>query len=286
MIARFKMRRCACVTVALLVAASTCGCAGMKSSQSQLFGAGGSNFKSASVTYRIERQVASRSASTGWAKLLSPTEMDKPAERRVTMLAVRYPHPAGRAGYARLECVTATIPGTTTSQSSSWLKRVGKLADETMPGLTMAEGIHEAMGLDLPIGEVEGVLAQLQQSGGDQSAQSAATNSRQVVQVSYEIDGQTHPEHYQRVPQLERLIARVRNEGSVVSHSSSVVESLVSRPAANKAAAPATNVLPAQHVAPVTIPLTIGAIQPVSHEEALATNSPTMWRLPPVQPVR
>src|SRR5690349_15743474 len=161
MIACHLRRRGACAAAALVVAACcTCGCAGMKTSQSQLFGTGNSNFKSASVTYRIERQVPSRSTSSaGWANLLSPGEKNNPAERRVTMLAVRYPHPAGRAGYARLECITATIPDAATSQSPGWLERVGKLADETMPGLTMAEGIHEAMGLDLPIGEVEGVLA-------------------------------------------------------------------------------------------------------------------------------
>jgi hypothetical protein len=259
----------------------------MKTSQSQLFGAGSSNFKSASVTYRIDRQVPSRASNAGWAKLLSAGEKDQPAERRVTMLAVRYPHPAGRAGYARLECITATIPDAAKSKSPGWLERVGKLADETMPGLSMSEGIHEATGLDLPIGEVEGVLARLQQSASSaESTTSAATNPRQVVQVSYEIDGQAQPDFQRRVPELERLIARVRNEGSVVSHNSSIVESLVSRPAANKASAAAANVLPAQHVVPVTVPLANGAIQPVSHEQPLATSLPTMWRLPAVEPAR
>src|SRR4029079_2099387 len=101
--------------------------------------------------------------------------------RRSPGRPARYPHRRGRAGFARLECITATISDPANSKSPGWLERVGKLADETTPGLTMAEGIHEAMGLDLPIGEVEGVLARLQQStGGSQSAQRAATNSRQV----------------------------------------------------------------------------------------------------------
>jgi hypothetical protein len=284
MLARSTIRCCARFAVALsLITTSMCGCAGMKTPESQLFGAN-SNFQSASVTYRIERQVPAHSAkSAGWTRFLSPGETAKPTDRRVTMLAARYPHPAGRAGYARLECVTATIPNAAASQSSNWLERVGKLADETMPGISMSDGIHEAMGLDLPIGELEGILQRLQQSAQGAEPRS---NPRQVVQVSYEIDGQAHPERSQRVPELEQLIARVRNEGSVISHSSNVAETFVSRPPASKAAAPAANVLPAQYVEPVTVPVAGGAIQPVSHEQPLATSSPTMWRLPAVVPVQ
>jgi hypothetical protein len=179
------------------------------------------------------------------------------------------------------------MPDAASSKSTGWLDRVGKLADETMPGLTMAEGIHEAVGLDLPIGDVEKVLARLQQTtSGTESPESETTNPRQIVQVSYEIDGQEHPDLQRRVPELERLIARVRSEGSVVSHSSSVVESLVSRSEPNKSAAPAANVLPAQHVSPLAAVPVENVILPVSYEQPLATSAPTMWRLPPVDLVQ
>ncbi|MEX2113819.1 MAG: hypothetical protein WD845_11575 [Pirellulales bacterium] len=284
------LRPCAAAAIALgTFLASTAGCSGMKTSQSQLFGTQG-NYQSASITYRIEQNVPSRGAGgPAWVKNLVG-RADLPTERRITMLAVRYPHPAGRAGYARLECIVAAAPtgGAGNSQPPGWLERIGKLADDGLPGIALAEGIHEAMGLDVPVSELSGVLARLEQSQPGAIAAQRGGARQQVVQVSYELNGAAQPPRTARVAELDQLIARVRRDGSLISHTSSVAESLVSPPAETIASAPATiSTMPAaQPAAPVVVALAGGAIQPASHQEPLVASPPTVQRLPPVESAR
>jgi hypothetical protein len=288
----------ACAVAAALVA-STVGCSGMKTSQSQLFGTQG-NYQSASITYRIEQHIPPRAASgPAWVKHLALGGAEQPAERRIATLAVRYPHPAGRAGYARVECIIAAAPdgAVESSRLPGWLDRLGELADDGLPGISMAEGIHEAMGLDVPIGELDAVLARLEQTDAGRQGQPGGDGQRQVVQVSYAVNGAIRPPRSRRVAELDQLIARVRRDGSVISHSSSIVEPLVNPSVVSLASAPvgiptasvpAANpgMMPAQPAAPAAVPIADGAIQPVGYAAPLSAAPTAMRRLPPVSSVQ
>lgn len=258
----------------------------MKTAESQLFGTNGP-YQSASITYRVEQTIPPRATDgTNWARFLKLPAAGAAAERRVTMLAVRYPHPAGRAGYARLECVVAALPdGEAPSPGlPGWLDQLGKLADDGLPGISMAQGVREAMGLDVPIGELSEVLARLEASAASGPVASAASDGRQVVQVSYELNGAAHPQRHRRVAELDRLIARVRRDGSVISHSASVVslmEPSLAAPPASPAAVPTMSNTPTEPAIEVPIAGN-GAIQAVSFSEAAPPSDPTVRRLPAV----
>ncbi len=285
----------ACAVAVAALVASTAGCSGMKTSQSQLFGTQG-NYQSASITYRIEQLVPPRAASgPAWAKYLALGSDEQPAERRVITLAVRYPHPAGRAGYARIECIIAAAPngGGESSRLPGWLERLGELADDGLPGISMAEGIHEAMGLDVPIGELDAVLARLEQPDDGIQGQPGGAARQQAVQVAYALNGAARPPRTKRVAELDQLIARVRSDGSVISHGSSIAESLVNPPVVSLASEqpvnPPASVTAASHLGmpvPAVAPTTGGAIQPVGYEEPLSAAPSFLRRLPPVAPVQ
>ena len=283
--------------------AATCiaGCSGLGKNESQLFG-GTSTTKSASITYRVVRDIAAREP-TGPAVLqfLPGQRPGTDAERRITTVAIRYPHPAGKAGYARVECVVRKATTESASSSSSlpdWLERARKLADDSLPGLTLADGIHEAMGLDVPIAELESVLTAVRQMPASSNVQG---DPRMTVRLASTIDGVAAPVRTSRVREIETLIGRVRRDGKLISHTTRIEEPMfqavdetnvaevqpVDVPAQPAGQPPVQTPVPQPYGSPVsaTMPAAapFGVQQMPSPVVAAGHVGPTMRRLPPVE---
>ncbi|MGD9723139.1 MAG: hypothetical protein AB7O59_17540 [Pirellulales bacterium] len=321
---RSDCRGTARLWVGALLLAGAAGCSGIKTSDSQLFGAHG-GCQSAAIAYRVERDIPRQpSGDSRLAKWLAPYDANRPPERRRTTLAVRYPHPSGRAGYARVECIVedVTRPAAPVADDSSWLGRVRRAADEHMPGIVLADGVHEAMGLDVRIEDLAPVLARLRQPEILTTAATARVGESQannaVVQVACTIDNAPlpAPPAAQRVQELDKLIARVRRDGSLISHDARLADpfaGIAPAPtvpagavfAAAAAPAPGTSAAPAAWapVPPTTAvvasagtmvggqpggEVVAATFVPAAHALPAAIASPaappTMWRLPPVAP--
>ena len=251
------------------VVASTQGCGTFGSNQSQLFGHTG-KYQAANVNYRIEQAEP----GTG-----------TPGARRTLTLAVRYPHPAGRAGYARVECVIQRPSDSAgDSKFSAVLKQVRKLTDDNLPGIAFGDGVQEAMGLDVPIGELEHVLVELERA----PIGSVPSLSASRVEVAGTINGVAVPPRSARIAELDRLAARVRRDGGLISAqqvqmqlasptpatTAPVAAAMVPPSGSLAPAAPAAT--PAPVIIPPSAPLGSPAVVPTSFAE------PVIRRLPAV----
>lgn len=247
------------------VVASTHGCGTFGSNQSQLFGHSG-KYQAANISYRIEQPQSGT---------------DTPGARRTLTLAVRFPHPAGRAGYARVECIIER-PSDSAGQSkiSAMLNQVRRLTDDNLPGIALGAGVQEAMGLDVPIAELEHALVELERA--PVGALPSLSASR--VQVVGMINGVPVPPRAARVTELDRLAARVRRDGGLISaqqmQSQLAAPAMASATAAlSPAAAVPANAAPA--MSPVVPPAT--AAMPPAVPPAAQTVVPTSFAEPVVR---
>ena len=225
-----------CLTLLCCSLASLAGCSLLQSGESQLFSSP-SRYQAASITYR--------KASCG---------TDEVPGRRTT-LAIRYPHPAGRAGCARVELIVDGGFGTRDPLSPRWLDRMRRLARENLPGVSLAPGIEEALGYDWPVAELDPLLARLEHP----LPTSLDLSPGAKVSVVASINGAAVPPRNAPLAELEELIARVRREGSLISHGTPAPEF---PPEASQPLAPP----------PVSQVVTVGYSQAV------------IERLPPVSP--
>jgi hypothetical protein len=203
------------LAAACAVVASVAGCAALKTPESQLFGQQG-RYQSASITYRVEHNAARRDPpGPAWLALLDPKAAAQGGQRRTTTLAVRYPHPSGRAGYARVECIVEADSAAAANDGAppGWLARARRLADDALPGIALGDGVLEAMALDVPMAELEPAIARLQQPAGAPSGPSSGG-----ARITATLNGAALPGGTHRVAELERLVARVRREGRIMSH--------------------------------------------------------------------
>jgi hypothetical protein len=260
MLDRHEWKYVACVCCAI---ASVAGCAMLQSGESQLFSRP-SRYESASILYRVGPRNSNAAAAS--AALVSyqeragaePPEPDRPTGRRTT-LAIRYPHPAGRAGYARVELIVETGAATPAPSSLGWLDRVRRVARENLPGIALAPGIDEALGLDLPMAELDPLLLRLEQPAPAARPASASVN----VSLVASINGAALPQRNMPVAELDRLTARVRREGSLISHQG-----------------------PMDGFPPAEVPLAAPqpSSRPASQVVRVGYTEPAIERLPPVEP--
>jgi hypothetical protein len=216
--------------------------------ESQLFSRG-SRYESASITYRVA--PAAPSNAPNGAVLASYQTASAPAgsTNRKTTLAIRYPHPAGRAGFARVELIVQAGKSDATGTSTwmpSWLDRVRRLANETLPGVSMNGGVQEAIGLDLAVADLDRVVARLQHP----IRPAAGVVRTKEVLIAAKINGRQLALANAPVAELDALVARVRREGRLISHSSATMDWEIDLPpgVASPEAAPA--VVPASYLEP------------------------------------
>lgn len=207
---------------ALLAAAS--GCESLNPRTVQIDAASG-RFQSAQLTYeldagrlgqgalppRVEGQQVSYQAPPG-----SPL----PDGAR-TRLSIQYPHPRGRAGYALAEVIiesagrpAKTDTGTT---KSGFQKFVGGLTDamnDILPGMVLGDGVSEAWALDVPKEDLDQLIGHLANSGYFQYGPPPTPG----VDMFTRLDGRIIRKNWRQVPALDAFIARVRQEGKLVSY--------------------------------------------------------------------
>lgn len=249
------MSRTRWIRMALLLTLPTAivGCSLLNTPKSQLFD-GQRPYQAASVTYRIApagqtsaHQQVSYNATTS-------------STTRTTTLAIRYPHPAGKTGCARVELVVARSSPTPQAggDKTSWLNKVRDLANANLPGVTLADGVDEAMGMDLPAAELDKLVARLQQAP---ATTTAATTGEAPAALVASINGNTLSVPQTRLVELDQLIARVRREGNLISQPTVPTDISV----------PASAVVTAAAIAPST-----SSVVPAAY------TAPRLERLPPV----
>ncbi len=129
-----------------------------------------------------------------------------------TVLGVRYPHPSGKPGVARVELVVA---GPEESDGGgSWFGGLRQAIDETLPGMTWGAGIRQAKSLDIPVSELQEVLQNTRTIMLSSVSSQAPPNANLIAEVN---DRRTT---HQTVPlaTFETLKKRVAQEGRLISY--------------------------------------------------------------------
>lgn len=164
-------------------------------------------FDTALLSYRVEQAAAGQDAPVA-SKLAA-----RPSSRRpqTQLLQIQYPHPAGRAGFARVELVLGAAVATPEKSLAATLRRA---LNETAPGISYAEGIAEAWGFDLPAVELDRLLEQLEAAGYFSPGDSGDSH----VSLTARIDGNDFQRAWHRSPELDALCVRARKDGKLVSH--------------------------------------------------------------------
>ncbi len=182
-------------------------------------------YQMAKLTYRIDAGKLSEPVNVANIKGKQVSYEQKPsgpyADRSIARLAIEYPHPGGKPGFALAEVIVeARKPPAATppSKKSTWRRLADDmhqmLTQNGLPGVKMADGIYEAWSLDLPRADLDGVISQLSQTGYFH----LAGNPSPGVNVSCKIDGQRCDKQWGHVIALDELVERVRNEGQLVSY--------------------------------------------------------------------
>jgi hypothetical protein len=182
-------------------------------------------YQTATLTYRIDAGKLSEAVKVANITGRQVSYEQKPSgpypDRSIALLSLQYPHPLGRPGYALAEVVVeARKPPTNTvdTKKSAWRRWADDmhklLTQNSLPGVKLANGIHEAWTLDIPRTELDGVIGQLSQTGYFHLAGNPAPG----VNVSCKIDGQQINKQWGHVSALDALIDRVRHEGQLASY--------------------------------------------------------------------
>lgn len=164
--------------------------------------------ESATVTYaRHEQSLRPDGSMT--ASFAEPVR----TEGGLRVLGIRYPHPNGDKDVARVELVIADSRAA--PKESSWRRSLGKGLNNALPGVAWGDGILQAKAIDLPLAELQQLLATTQ------SSKNGATFSRrssQQAQLLLEINGQRSRTATPPVSVLEDLADRVLQQGRLITY--------------------------------------------------------------------
>lgn len=144
----------------------------------------------------------------------SAAAMADAAPQAIPVLAIRYPHPDGRRDVARAELIVADLAAEAEADAS-WRPRLGRALAGALPGVAWGPGIRRAVGLDVPVAEIQDIVVAAQQaSPADGSV--AAPASTALVRL--EVNGQPAPIATASPAVLERLAQRTMREGRLISY--------------------------------------------------------------------
>jgi hypothetical protein len=143
------------------------------------------------------------------------------------VLAVRYPHPDGRRDVGRAELITADA-STESTRATSWRDRLDRVLRGTLPGVEWGPGIYQAKGLDLPLHELQEILAD---AGGAATTGLAVSTPLPAIEGRLEINGQPRVMDASAEPVFNALADRVNRQGRLISYTGSAADLLAIRSA-------------------------------------------------------
>jgi hypothetical protein len=210
---QFRSSLVSCGSLIALAAILAAGCTTLRPAETQLRPVGNRapSYDSATISYRLPSAAPQSAGEVQTVSYSSPPAT--PA--RTQILSIEYPHPAGKRGFALAEVIVARDPATVAdNRSNDWLAGFRRMARDRMPGITYGEGIESAWALDVPIAEVDELIARLDAQGyfADKNRPTAG------AELSARINGLSFSKPWQSVPELNALVGQVRREGKLVSH--------------------------------------------------------------------
>jgi len=202
-----------------------CGCSLLRGPEAQINFAA-DRYASATLLYRVESARPSPTQQSSF----SLASVSPSSGGVVQSLAVKYPHPAGRPGYARVELVLEklTPPGAPDPESKTgWFSSLARMARDNLPGIAFEGNVIAAWGMDLPVNQLDPIVARLRSQGFFTPANSAVRE----VTLGARVNGVGAEKPWAHVPELDALVIRVRKEGSFVSHKGLIAQSFNAAPA-------------------------------------------------------
>lgn len=131
-------------------------------------------------------------------------------DRSVGTLVIQKPHPAGRAGFAR---VTFSIDSSEdASESKSWNPFTS--GDAEMSTIGHHDEVHEIWAMDVPDADADQYFKLLSM----QSFYAATAPEKAPAKLAVTLDGRHVEKNWEPLPELNDLAQRVRREGRLVAY--------------------------------------------------------------------
>ena len=154
------------------------------------------------------------------AQLVSHEQVaSNPLPKRSTgKLIVRYPHPAGREGYAMaaviIESDVQRAPPSKTPGGIWWRWFAGSNRAKPADTPMLEKGIHETWVVDLPKAELDALVAEL----ADPAPWGRRNESVDAARMTLTLDGKRYRLRGSDIPSLEQLMRDIRGRGQLVSY--------------------------------------------------------------------
>lgn len=133
-------------------------------------------------------------------------------------LLVKYPHPANKSGLARAELIVESGKKDAAA-TKGWGQRLKEATRDNLPGVAFGEGVEQALGLDIPIKNVEAAIDSLDMVGYfADGPQAAAPN----VVLATKVEGLEVRKPWRQVPELDALVAEISRKGTLITQRKSV----------------------------------------------------------------
>jgi hypothetical protein len=137
----------------------------------------------------------------------------------IAQLTVRFPHPSGKPGVAQAQVTIETRQPRRPVQAKKasweqWAGEVTQAARDLVPGLGSGDAVYEIWAMDIPRGELDLAIAGMTQSGYFIGPARPTLG----VELAAKVDNFQARKRWARVPELDLLLDRVRQDGRLVSY--------------------------------------------------------------------
>lgn len=202
------------------------GCSALTGGRTQIDSASGL-FDKAKITYRSDfpgLQAPPAAASGAQLASYTPASQADAARNCRGTLEIVYPHPDGRPGLALARVVIGAEPAQ--KKPSGWRRVIPWPQPRDESG-------QETYSIDIPRGELDHIVGKLQQTGYFEKSSS----SQRASDLTAQIDGGAVRRSWDRVPELDALLAHVCASGR--SALASQTQDWASSMASDQSASPA-----------------------------------------------
>jgi hypothetical protein len=208
---------------AIWLSAALAGCSTIQPRTLRIDSAAGM-YQGVTINYRVDGGQLSEPLTVARINGQQVTQERLPSspypDRSIVRLSIRYPHPDGKTGYALAEMVVETHkPPSAQEQAKKavwqqWTDSFAAVARDILPGIKMSDDVYEAWALDISKSDLDRVVQGMSLSGY------FVNPSKQTmgVELAVRIDNFQAVKKWTREPELDILLARLRQEGQLVSY--------------------------------------------------------------------
>lgn len=209
--------------IGLIVLAASAGCSVFQSHELRIDAAAGM-YETAALDYRVDGGQLSEPLTVARIAGQQVTHQRLPStphpDCSVARLTIRYPHPAGKKGYALaklfVETRTPVDPAAQAKKAvwEQWGDAIVTTARDIVPGMKASDDLFETWSLDISKADLDRAIAGMMQSGYFVNPSKTSIG----VKLTAQVDKFEAVKSWTHEPELDILMERVRRQGLLLSY--------------------------------------------------------------------